>query len=411
MKRKLSATFLLPFSTVYTYTNFWQLRSRGRRGTQLKLVYYPRGIKMSAREKAPSKKKAVSKKKAPPKETHAPPKESKKEFVWSDDEAELLLNVTNDYKVTKVSESIDWESVRSKYKDIFDLFVASLPEENTDITRDFPHKKEEIKLSHVTSKLKGIRLKFRQAVDSGRRSGHGRVVMIYYELCEKIWGGSPATEQIDGGIETVELNDDDSTMVTNNSSESTSSSTGGDITSNDADIGTSDTNSLSAHVSDEVRDNDEQQDETDQQDEAGTTDDNATIKKRREFLDEKLKNYRQTKLKRKLPTDAQMLNCAQEELAMKKRLMEQIDKMDCRYADNMEKMSQNMEKLTNSIADGFTLLKQLVTYQQPIYHSQPYNPYMQGSPSSYATPIANFSPSTNHCDRTSLNQPYDTYED
>ena len=64
---------------------------------------------MSARNKVQSKKKAVSKKNAPP------PKE---EFVWSNDEAELLLNVTNDYKVTKVSESIDWESVRSKYKDI-----------------------------------------------------------------------------------------------------------------------------------------------------------------------------------------------------------------------------------------------------------------------------------------------------
>ena len=107
----------------------------------------------------------------------------------------------------------------------------------------FPHKKDEIKLSHVTSKLKGIRLKFRQAVDSERRSGHGRVVMIYYELCEKIWGGgSPATEQIDGGIETGELNDD---STTNSSSQSTSS---GD-TSSGADMGTSDTNST--HITDE----------------------------------------------------------------------------------------------------------------------------------------------------------------
>lgn len=29
--------------------------------------------------------------------------------------------------------------------------------------------------------------------------------MIYYELCERVWGGSPATEQIQGGIETAEL--------------------------------------------------------------------------------------------------------------------------------------------------------------------------------------------------------------
>ena len=38
--------------------------------------------------------------------------------------------------------------------------------------------------------------------------------MIYYELCEKIWGSSPATEQIDGGIETVELIPEDGTSPT-----------------------------------------------------------------------------------------------------------------------------------------------------------------------------------------------------
>ena len=48
--------------------------------------------------------------------------------------------------------------------------------------RSFPRKKEEITKQIVTSKLKAIRLKFWQAVDSGRRSGHGRVVMIFYEL-------------------------------------------------------------------------------------------------------------------------------------------------------------------------------------------------------------------------------------
>ena len=35
---------------------------------------------------------------------------------------------------------------------------------------------------------------------------HGRVIHLYYELCEKIWGGSPATEQIEMGIQTKEVN-------------------------------------------------------------------------------------------------------------------------------------------------------------------------------------------------------------
>lgn len=57
----------------------------------------------------------------------------------------------------------------------------------------------------MTSKLKNIRLKFRQAIDSGKRSGHGRVVLLYFEICESIWGGSPATSTILPGIETGEV--------------------------------------------------------------------------------------------------------------------------------------------------------------------------------------------------------------
>lgn len=43
-------------------------------------------------------------------------------------------------------------------------------------------------------------------MDSGRKSGHGRVIYCYYDLCEKIWGGSPATNQLVGGVETTDLN-------------------------------------------------------------------------------------------------------------------------------------------------------------------------------------------------------------
>ena len=31
-------------------------------------------------------------------------------FIWSDDEVELLLNVTTEYKAAKSIENIDWES-------------------------------------------------------------------------------------------------------------------------------------------------------------------------------------------------------------------------------------------------------------------------------------------------------------
>ena len=43
-------------------------------------------------------------------------------FTWTDDEVELLLKVTNEYKIRKTAEGIDWESVKRKYSDILDRF-------------------------------------------------------------------------------------------------------------------------------------------------------------------------------------------------------------------------------------------------------------------------------------------------
>ena len=74
-----------------------------------------------------------------------------------------------------------------------------------------------------------------------------------------------------------------------------------------------------------------------------------TVKQRSELL----KNYKQQKMKRKLPVDTQLLGCAQEELKIKRQLVEQMDKMDQMYGENMDKMSRNMEKITESIADSF----------------------------------------------------------
>ena len=39
-------------------------------------------------------------------------KTAKPEFQWTDDEAELLLRITHEYKVKKRAEGIDWGSVR-----------------------------------------------------------------------------------------------------------------------------------------------------------------------------------------------------------------------------------------------------------------------------------------------------------
>ena len=88
----------------------------------------------------------------------------KKEFFWSDDEVELLLNVTHQ-KVQQLVEGISWESVKSKYADLLALLKNELPatkEEAAQLVKDYPHTKDEVTKEILTTKLKAIRNKYRQ---------------------------------------------------------------------------------------------------------------------------------------------------------------------------------------------------------------------------------------------------------
>ena len=94
-----------------------------------------------------------------------------------------------------------------------------------------------------------------------------------------------------------------------------------------------------------------------QKDDAGSSEVSSRVAQRRSFLDKKLSNYNQEKLKRKLPADAQL---AKEDLEIKKQLLDNMNQMDKQYMENMSKLSSNMGRLTDSIADGFTLLQGLL---------------------------------------------------
>jgi hypothetical protein len=78
------------------------------------------------------------------------------------------------------------------------------------------------------------------------------------------------------------------------------------------------------------------------------------------LLADQLSSYRHQKLKRKLPADVQLLECAQEDLKVKKALVTQMDKMDQMFMNNMSQMSSNMTQLSSAIADGFGMLRGLL---------------------------------------------------
>ena len=60
---------------------------------------------------------------------------------------------------------------------------------------------EVISEDRVTAKFKKIRQDYKKAADTKRKSGGGRVVFVFYDVCETIWGGSPAVTSLQEGID------------------------------------------------------------------------------------------------------------------------------------------------------------------------------------------------------------------
>lgn len=327
-------------------------------------------------------------------------KETAKEapFMWEDDEVELLLSCVAEYKVEKTLNGVDWESLRSKYQDILKIYVDRVPspEACAESGRSFPHGKE-ISKETITTKLKSIRLKYREAIDDGRRSGHGRVVLLFYELCERIWGGSPATEQIHSGLESGEPGPGmEESMLGHTQSGSTSENDSRTPTPPPLKDGRSQSDSLSAEVQ-----------VTHSGSSTGTS---ATYKNRRDLLDAQLNDHRHSKLKRKASPEAQLLAMAQEELQLKKKFVTHMEKMEEESKKTLHSLTNNLTKMTDSITVGFGMLQQLFSsqaqtpppmmqlhghqLQQHQLHRQTFYPPDQSCPDS-ATRMS-FHPNTSH---------------
>jgi hypothetical protein len=86
----------------------------------------------------------------------------------------------------------------------------------------------------------------------------------------------------------------------------------------------------------------------------------STVNERRNLLDAKLRGHKQEKLKIKLSTDNQLLTISQEEMQMKKRLFDKMDRMDKKHSQHMARLSTSMQQLTGSIADGFAMLTEMM---------------------------------------------------
>ena len=53
----------------------------------------------------------------------------------------------------------------------------------------------------IAAKIKQMRVSYRKALDSCKQSGGGRVVATFFDLCNQILSGSPATESMSSGLD------------------------------------------------------------------------------------------------------------------------------------------------------------------------------------------------------------------
>ena len=302
------------------------------------------------------------------------------QFKWTDDEIQLLLEVVRNYKAIQTQQKLDWVKIRSRYEQIAAQFKEEYPEQPSDL---YPHKREEITRDRVTAKLKKIQTAYKKAEDSKRKSGGGHVVMTFYSICSEIWGGRPSIESLSDGFESSSVNegthkgsangagDDDDDEVQEDPfidscicegiSDSPSSSFS---TTNSGQHGTDEAEGLSDKDTEENIDNVERGDET--------------VKSRRELIDKTLKEYEDKRLARKRGRgdyESEMLGIARGESNLRNKMFVHMEKMGKMHIEKMSKLTTIMETLSNSIAAGFSMLRQLLQppLQQPNY-AHPWQP-------------------------------------
>ena len=167
-------------------------------------------------------------------------------FKWTTGMVDDLLCMLTEFKANMEYCSVDFNADKNKQYEAARKAMArkysSLnieffgPEETTAIPKDVeePQRKELVEkiksekalikkgYSRVMEKIKELRQKFSNAVTTGSRSGSGKLVMEFYDVMVKIWGGSPSTEPLSFGVQSSVPHDHEKQLGKENASDTSS---------------------------------------------------------------------------------------------------------------------------------------------------------------------------------------------
>ena len=266
-------------------------------------------------------------------------KATKTKFCWTDYEIELLLKSVNQYRCKCEYEGINWESLRSKYERIQEIFIDSYPK-NCVEGKDFPllDNLEVISKDRVAAKLKKIQQDYKKAADAKMKSGAGHVLFVFYDLCEIVWGGSPAVTSLYERIDSSSQADQENV----------------DCVLNDPydQLGSSRSSSNSFHNSSNAVDNLDDEDQILQQ--------NQSTRETRESITDLLNKSKDLKHAAKARPEKRKLNYVAEDIQLKRKLIERMDKSDQEFQENLKRINRTMENIGQSVQQSVGLLAEIL---------------------------------------------------
>ena len=201
-------------------------------------------------------------------------------------------------------------------------------------------------------------MKYRAALHSGGRSGGGRVVAAFYDICSSISEGSPSAESIDGGVESCAVR-----------REGFAGKDQGDIHESGAMQ-----SSLENASGDEVTCGDDEVNEdvcTSSTSQPKET--KAKADGRRDLITF-IKDQRNGKLKKKLPSDQVMIDLTKQDLELKRDIVKQLKETDDDQKQQLKVMTETVGSLAQTISEGFLALKSFLNNQNTFPVQRHQNP-------------------------------------
>ena len=188
----------------------------------------------------------------------------------------------------------------------------------------------------MIAKIKRLKISHWKAVDSGRKSGGGRVVTILYDECAQLWEGSPSIEAIENGLDS--------------SAKYILASGVGETSSADAEDASDEECSTSSGRIKEATE--------------------KTSNARRDLMT-KLKEKKDSKLTKNISVENRMLVLWQQDIELKKMMIAYMDKADKKHTESMANFAASLQSLNTTLQSGFNLLGAMIPQNYQPDNMQP----------------------------------------